>query len=123
MDLHNIIYVVVGVIAILGAIYKVVQTEANINIKIINLETKGFLTIDNLKDSLSERITTIDRKIDIHLQDYINYKDAILLQGKGLDERISHTWAKTKELLTDQKTEIKELQISLQRQHDSKPRE
>lgn len=110
MDVHNSITVIVGIITILGAVYKLAQVEANINIKIAGLETKSFLVVDNLKDQVGERITTLDRKVDIHLQDYTNYKDAILLQNNGLDGKINHTWAKTKELLDSQKTEIKEIQ-------------
>ncbi|MEH2461140.1 hypothetical protein [Nostoc sp.] len=114
MDIHNTIAVIVGIITILGSVYKLV-IEPSIDTKIASLETKGFLIIDNLKDKVSERITTIDRKIDIHLQDYINYKDAILLQNNGLDGKINHTWFKTKELLDSLKTEIKEIKQTLQK--------
>ncbi|MEH2456378.1 hypothetical protein [Nostoc sp.] len=113
MDIHNTITVIVGIITILGAVYKLAQVESNINTKIASIETKGFLIVENLKDKVGERITTVDRKLDVHLQDFVNYKDAILLQGKGLDEKINHTWSKTKELLNEQKTEIKDIQASL----------
>ncbi len=119
MDNQNIIVAIVGLISILSGIYKLL-IEPSIDAKIASLETKGFLIVDNLKDRLGERLTAVDRKLDIHLQDFINYKDAILLQNRGLDEKINHTWNKTKEFLTEQKSEIKEIQA---RQTDPKNRE
>ncbi|MEH1905825.1 MAG: hypothetical protein V7L04_31720 [Nostoc sp.] len=118
MDLHNPIAQVASIVALLGAIYKL-AIEPNINAKIASLETKGFLVIDNLKDKLNERVTTTDRKVDIHLQDYTNYKDANLLQSNGLDEKINHTWNKTKELIEREKTDRKETQLFFQKQYEA----
>lgn len=122
MDTQNITAAIVAFIGILSGIYKLF-IEPSIDAKIANLETKGFLLVDNSNERLGERLTAIDRKLDIHLQDFVNYKDAILLQGRGLDDKINHTWNKTKELLTEHKTEIKDIQVSLQKQHEIKNRE
>ncbi|MCC5618260.1 hypothetical protein LC605_24870 [Nostoc sp. CHAB 5836] len=66
---------------------------------------------------------SIDKKIDIHLQDYVNYKDATLLAIRGNDERIDHKWKRTEDLFKEIKLEIKELQQFLHKHQDFKIRE
>lgn|GEM_PF-2351341 len=119
MDINNIIVVTVGIVTISSALYKL-TVEPFLNIKIANLETKHFLIVDNLKTNLNDKITNLDRKIDIHLQDYANYKDANLLQFNGLNEKINHTWTKTQTLFSDEKSERKEVQALLLKQNDVK---
>ncbi|MEH1795446.1 hypothetical protein [Nostoc sp.] len=125
MVLHDYVALIVGIITILSALYKFV-IEPSIDNKISSLQTSGFLLIDNLKDKLGERITVIDRKVDIHLQDYANYKETNLLHFNGLNEKIIHSWNKTKELFHEEKTDRKEAhamfqkqnEVILQKQHD-----
>lgn len=111
MNIHDDIAIVVGIITILSAIYKF-AVEPNINAK-----------ITDLKDKLNEKITSIDNKVNIHLQDYINYKEANLLQANGLNEKINHTWSKTKELFSEEKAERKEIRLLIEKQHELKNRE
>ncbi|MEI1375990.1 hypothetical protein PQG02_06970 [Nostoc sp. UHCC 0926] len=111
MNIHDDIAVVVGIITILSAIHKFVF-EPNINAK-----------ITDLKDKLNERIIATENKVNIHLQDYINYKEANLLQANGLNEKINHTWSKTKELFNEEKVERKEIQAFIQKQHELKNRD
>ncbi|MEH2454483.1 hypothetical protein [Nostoc sp.] len=122
MDIHNYVVVIGGIIAIISAIYKLV-IEPSIDAKIASLETKGFILIDNFKGNINDKLTTLDRKVDIHMQDYSNYKEANLLQANGLNERINHSWNKTKELFNDEKIERKEIQVFLKNQRDYKNRE
>ncbi|MEH2014177.1 hypothetical protein [Nostoc sp.] len=122
MNIHDDIAIVVGIVTIISAVYKVV-VEPKIDAKIAGLETKGFLIIENSKNILSEKITTVDRKIDIHLESYTNYKEASLLQANGLNERINHSWNKTKELFNNEKAERKEFQALIQKQRELKNRE
>ncbi|MEH1898622.1 MAG: hypothetical protein V7K94_25635 [Nostoc sp.] len=114
MDLHNSVTFVVGLITIFTAVYKLAQIESsissrianlesNLNTKIVNLESANFITIDNLKDKLNDKLINLDRKVDIHLQDYTNYKDAILLQHNGVIESIRHNWSKTEKLLNNER--------------------
>ncbi|MEH1824455.1 MAG: hypothetical protein V7L22_03650 [Nostoc sp.] len=109
MDLHNSVTFVVGLITIFSAVYKLAQVESSINSKIANLESSmnskianleaaNFITVDNLKDKLNDKIINLDRKVDIHLQDYTNYKDALLLQHNNLFDAIKHNWSKTEKL-------------------------
>lgn len=114
MDLHNSVTFVVGLITIFTAVYKLAQIEStintrianlesNLNTKIANLESANFITIDNLKDKFNDKIINLDRKVDIHLQDYTNYKDAILLQHNGLIDVIKHNWNKTEKLFNNER--------------------
>ncbi|MEH1847709.1 MAG: hypothetical protein V7L25_22695 [Nostoc sp.] len=122
MNIHDNLVVIVGVFTIISAIYKLV-IEPSINAKIAALETKGFLMIDTFKNNINDKFITVDRKVDIHLQDYANYKEANILQANGLNEKINHTWNKTKELFNDEKLERKEIQVLLQKQLDQKIRD
>lgn len=113
MDTHNSVAFVVGVITIFTAIYKLViepSIDAKIaslglstNTQISNLATTNLITVENLKDRLNDKLTTLDRKVDIHLQDYTNYKDAVLLQHNGLNDSIKHNWSKTEKLFNSEK--------------------
>ncbi|MEH2139896.1 hypothetical protein [Nostoc sp.] len=114
MDIHNSVTFVVGVITIFSAIYKLAQIESSINTKIANLESNmnskianleaaNFITIDNLKDKFNDKFIALDRKVDIHLQDYTNYKDALLLQHNGLIDAIKHNWSKTEKLFNNER--------------------
>lgn len=114
MDIHNSVTFVVGLITIFSAVYKLAQVESSINSKIANLESSmnskianleaaNFITVDNLKDKLNDKLINLDRKVDIHLQDYTNYKDALLLQHNTLIDIIKHNWSKTEKLFNSEK--------------------
>ncbi|MEJ1936197.1 hypothetical protein WDZ92_38880, partial [Nostoc sp. NIES-2111] len=66
---------------------------------------------------LHSEVLKLDKKLDLHLQDYINYKDANLLHVNGVEKQILHNWVKTENLLKEQKAEIKEIQGFLQKLH------
>ncbi|MEH1818706.1 MAG: hypothetical protein V7L31_06335 [Nostoc sp.] len=114
MDLHNSVTFVVGLITIFSAIYKLAQIESSINTRITNLESSintkfgniestNFVKIDNLKDKFNDKLIALDRKVDIHLQDYTNYKDAILLQHNNVIDMIKHNWIKTEKLFNSER--------------------
>ncbi|MEH2400508.1 hypothetical protein [Nostoc sp.] len=119
MNIHDDIAVVVGIVTIISAIYKL-AIEPNINAKIANLETKGFLLIDGFKTNINDKLITLDRKVDIHLEGYTNYKEANLLHFNGLNERINHTWNKTDKLFSEEKVRRKEIEALIQKQHELK---
>ena len=133
MNTQNDITIVVGIITIISGIYKFI-IEPSIDAKIAALETKGFLVINNFNTNLNDKLTVVDRKLDIHLESFSNYKqanlesfsnykEANLLQANGLNERINHTWTKTKELFIEERAERKEIQTLIQKQHELKNRE
>jgi hypothetical protein len=72
---------------------------------------------------LEKDFIALDKRFDIHVQDYVNYKDANLLALNTTDEKIKHTWNKTEKLLEERKTDIKDLQLFLQKQQNFKIRE
>lgn len=108
MNIQNYLAVTASFIALFSAIYKMViepsidakisALELNLSSKISNLATTDLITTDNLKDKFNDKIINLDRKVDMHLQDYANYKDAGLLQHNGLNEKINHNWSKTEKL-------------------------
>lgn len=54
-------------------------------------------------------VIKLDKRLDIHLQDYVNYKDATLLNINGNKELIGHKWKRTEEEFEKRDEEIKEL--------------
>ncbi len=50
---------------------------------------------------LQKDLSGIDKRFDIHLQDYVNHKDAALLALNGNDEKIEHKWQRTEEMFKE----------------------
>ncbi|MHC5861065.1 hypothetical protein [Nostoc sp.] len=90
MDLHNSITVIVGLITIISAIYRLAQIEASINSKIDKLETKLLFVIDEIKDSFSEKLYETVKKLDIHLTEYGEKKIFVEYRLNGLESLIKH---------------------------------
>lgn len=63
----------------------------------------------------AEKIKNLETSFQVHVQDYVNYKDVTLLDRNGLRERIDHKWSRTEEELNEVKADIKELQKSSRR--------
>ena len=114
--------VFVGIIGSLVAVFVVA-------IKIISKINKISFTVDGIQEALklqaanAEKIKELDKRFDIHLQDYVNYKDANLLSHNGLEELIAHKWQRSETEFSTIKVSIKELQGFLMRTNDFKMRE
>ena len=114
--------VFVGIIGSLVAVFVVA-------IKIISKINKISFTVDGIQEALklqaanAEKIKELDKRFDIHLQDYVNYKDANLLSHNGLEELIAHKWQRSETEFNTIKVSIKELQGFLIRTNDFKMRE
>lgn len=98
---------------------KIVTNFNLINISIkdlredLNANTKALSQLN----VLHSEVLNLDKKFDLHQQDYINYKDSNLLQLNGLEKQIGHNWSKTEKALAEQKGEIKDIQGFLQKHH------
>ena len=96
---------------------------------VISKINKISFTVDGIEETLklhasnAEKIKDLDKRFDVHLQDYVNYKDANLLSHNGLDERIEHKWQRSEGEFNAIKGSIKELQGFLHRTNDFKIRE
>ncbi|MHC5718148.1 MAG: hypothetical protein ACYTX0_40190 [Nostoc sp.] len=102
---------------------------SGVAISIISKINKISFTIDGIQEAIkshainAEKIKELDKRFDIHLQDYVNYKDANLLSHNGLEERIDHKWQRSETEFNAIKASIKELQGFLARVNDFKIRE
>ncbi|WGV24783.1 hypothetical protein [Halotia branconii] len=102
---------------------------AGVAISVISKMNRISFLVNQIQETLknhasnAEKIKDLDKRFDIHLQDYINHKDATLLALNGNDEKIDHKWERTEELFKEIKVEIKELQQFLQKQQNFKIRE
>jgi hypothetical protein len=109
----------VSVSILVAGFTKIVTNFNLINISIkelrqdINANTQALSQLN----VLHSEVLKLDKKFDLHQQDYINYKDANLLHVNGVEKQILHNWTKTENMLKEQKAEIKELQGFLQKLH------
>ncbi|MEH2236008.1 hypothetical protein [Nostoc sp.] len=66
IDVSSTLTIILGLVALVGAIYRLAQVEANINSRISLLEY-----------TLISKITAIERKLDIHVIQYQSDKENI----------------------------------------------
>ncbi|BAY15699.1 hypothetical protein NIES21_15180 [Anabaenopsis circularis NIES-21] len=85
----------------------------------LNSHTKA---LDQTK-LLNDKIFTFEKRVEIHFQDYVNYKDANLLAINGLKEKIDHKAKNAEEHFKELKAEIKDLQGFLQKHQNFRIRE
>jgi hypothetical protein len=79
-------------------------------------------TIEQLR-GIEKDFHTLDKRFDVHLQDYSGYKDIALLAINGNKELIAHKWIRTEEEFNKTNSEVKELQKYLQQQGTFRIRE
>ncbi|MEH1962193.1 MAG: hypothetical protein V7L05_20435 [Nostoc sp.] len=102
---------------------------SGVAINIISKINKISFTVDGIQEALklhasnAEKIKELDKRFDIHLQDYVNYKDANLLSHNGLEEQIKHKWERSEGEFNAIKGSIKELQGFLRQTNDFKIRQ
>ena len=112
----------------LGVIVSVVML-LGVGASIVTKINKISFTVDGIQDALklyatnAEKIKELDKRLDIHLQDYINYKDANLLSHNGLKDLIEHKWQRSESEFDEIKQNIKELQNFLHQTNNFKIRE
>ncbi len=102
---------------------------AGVAINVISKMNRISFAIDEIQEALknyasnTEKIKDLEKRFEVHLQDYVNYKDGMLLERNGLRERIDHKWERTENAFNEIKQEIKELQGYLQKIEKFKIRE
>lgn len=75
----DLIEIVVGILAVLGVIYKIAQVERRIYEEIINT-----------KYSINQRVVECEHTLSLHLQDYANRKESVDWRMGQLDQKINH---------------------------------
>lgn len=91
IDINNALTIILGLLALIGSIYRLAQIEANINSRISTLETKLLLVVDNLKDNLVKELTTISSRLEIHITEYKGDKEYIYIYRLNAnDKAIEH---------------------------------
>jgi len=102
---------------------------AGVAISIISKINAISFSIDKIQEALkvyasnTDKIKDLDKRLDIHLQDYVNHKDAILLERNGIRERIDHKWERTEQEFNEIRQEVKEIQGYLQKRDEFKVRQ
>jgi len=91
--------IILGVAAIVGAIYRIAQVESNINARLARLETKIDASVDVLKDTLLEKINSITQRIEIHLTEYQGRKEHYDYRIHDFDNRLQHKFNRLRDLI------------------------
>jgi hypothetical protein len=90
IDVNNAITITLGLLALMGYVWKFAEVKADINARIAKLETNTLLAIDTLKDSLIDKVYTTDKKLDIHLIEYTEKKLFTEYRLNGTDKLVEH---------------------------------
>ncbi|WP_375470259.1 hypothetical protein [uncultured Nostoc sp.] len=94
---------------------------AGVVINVISKMNRISFSVNEIQEALksyasnTEKTKNLETSFQVHLQDYVNYKDMTLLDRNGLRERIDHKWSRTAEEFDEVKADIKELQKSSRR--------
>ncbi|NWF61757.1 MAG: hypothetical protein HXY43_21490 [Fischerella sp.] len=115
----------VSVSILIGIIIKIVSKVNSINSEIKDLKedlNENKKIFEQVK-TLEREVHGLDKRLDIHLQDYSGYKDVLLLAVNGNKEAIAHKWKRTEEEFEKTNSEVRELQRYLQQRGDFKIRE
>lgn len=86
IDINNVLTICSLLFMIVGNVYRLAKIESSINARIGRVETDVLCAIDKLKDSFVDRFYSVEKKLDVHIQDYINYKD--------VNEKLNQQWTK-----------------------------
>ncbi|MHC5861700.1 hypothetical protein [Nostoc sp.] len=80
IDLNNALTIILGLLALIGAIYRLAQVEASIHARITSLEY-----------NLSTKLDLVERKLEIHVTQYLSDKDNIYeYRLNNADKTIEH---------------------------------
>lgn len=99
IDINNALTVFSGLLMVVGAIYRLAQVEANINSRITRLESTINRAVDELKDSLVDRLNSTEKKLDIHLTEYTEKKLFAEYRHNATDKLIEHKFNRLKKLI------------------------
>ena len=87
IDINSALTIILGLLALIGSIYRLAQIESNINSRISNVETSLLLVVDNLKDNLSDKLNTISSRLEIHITEYKGDKEYIYIYRLNANEK------------------------------------
>lgn len=110
---------------LLGGTVKVITKFNSISNSIRDLREDLNSNIKALEQfkTLNSEVLVLDRKIDLHLQEYVNRKETVQFTIGQLDQKIDHNRKRWEEELTEVEAEVKQLENYLQRNSDFKVRE
>ncbi|MEH1817288.1 MAG: hypothetical protein V7L09_33495 [Nostoc sp.] len=91
IDLATSLTIILGLLALIGSIYKVAQVEANINARISRIEASTLLLLDSSKNDLIDRMNIIDNKLQIQITEYKSDKEYIFLYRlNSIEKTVEH---------------------------------
>lgn len=90
IDINNALTIVIGLMTLAGAIYRLAQVEAGINGRIGKVENRLLLAIDQLRDKLVDRFHETEKKLDVHLTEYAEKKQFVEYRINDTDKKIEH---------------------------------
>jgi hypothetical protein len=94
IDVNNALTIILGLIALVGAIYRLGQVEANIYAKISKVETNLLAEIDKVSDSTIKDLHQIQMDFSTHKADYSVRKEWHTETAHGLKQMIRHKFSR-----------------------------
>ncbi|MBD2609456.1 hypothetical protein H6G81_34445 [Scytonema hofmannii FACHB-248] len=99
IDINNALTIILGLIAVIGAIYRLAQIEAQINARITNVQSVLLDAIDSLKDNLAERLYINEKKLEVHLTEYTEKKLFSEYRHNATDKQLEHKFNRLRGLI------------------------
>ncbi|MGV0103034.1 hypothetical protein NSTCB13_01605 [Nostoc sp. DSM 114160] len=99
IDINNALTIILGLLTLIGAIYRLAQVEANINAKISKVENILLTEIDSLKDRFVDRLYINEKKLDVHLTEYTEKKLFAEYRHNATDELVKHKFNRLRGLI------------------------
>ncbi len=94
IDLTNALTIILGLITLIGAIYRLAQVEANINARIGKIEHNLLVEIDKVGDRTVGDLHQMQMEFSIHKADYTVRKEWQTDVAHGLKDMIKHKFSR-----------------------------
>lgn len=87
IDVNSTLTIILGLIALIGSIYRLAKVEAEIHSRISHVEASILMVVDALKDTLIDKINLTNNKLEVHITKYEGDKEYIYLYRLNDNEK------------------------------------
>ncbi|MEH1810887.1 MAG: hypothetical protein V7K26_00100 [Nostoc sp.] len=87
IDINAALTIVLGLVALIGSIYRLAKVEADIHRRISHVEASTLVIVDVMKDILMEKINITNTELKIHVTKYEADKEYVYLYRLNNNEK------------------------------------
>ena len=79
---------IISVFSVIGVIWRVAGVKADLEARIADFKTQAFQNTDFLKDSMDKQMNSLDKRLDLFVQDSLAARERITYQLDGQGARL-----------------------------------